>query len=273
VLNVRGSEIRLVQKMEFMGKKLKAEFGTDLTLAASTIGAISYYGEAQVIDMLGLTDGYIARHPEQIEGIPGSWNEKKYNATYVLSRDPDFIVFSTFHKPSAPAERALFLHSKFRQGYYIFYLPWKRSEFEAVFRRNDQSKREDQVSDDPEFVNLYNEGMHHMMQGRYEKAIGKLLEVTRVAPRDFALPYEQLGLSYWYLEDYQKAFEHLRRAVTIDPFSVVAHLHLAHIYFRWQRYEEASQEFAEIDLYNPGFKTDETEILRRAVDKARAKGQ
>jgi len=253
LLRTRRAEIRLVQKMDFIGEKLKRDFGSDLTLAASTIGAISYFSEASVIDMLGLTDRHIARHPEEEGGIRHPWKERKYNATYVLSRDPDFIIFSTAHKPSAPAERALFLHSKFRQNYYLFYLPFQDREFEPVFKKKGEYEGEDVIADDPEFVNLYSEAVHQRIQREYHSSIRKLKEVVRIGPKDFASPYEEIGLSFWYLKDNGNALEYLKKATSMDSCCVRAHRHLAYIYYDEKRYEEAREALEQLSHCNPEF--------------------
>ena len=92
---------------------------TDFSVAASTIGVLSYKLPGhRIIDLLGLTDSTIARHPEPaIAGIESSWRERGYNTPYVLASAPDYISFSTGVKPSAPAERALFLYPQFLDSY------------------------------------------------------------------------------------------------------------------------------------------------------------
>lgn len=267
ILRVRGEEIKLVQGMEFMGKKLSSDFGPDLTLAVSTIGAISYFSEAEVIDMLGLTDKYIARHPEEVEGIPHFWKEKKYNATYVLSRNPDFIIFSTAQKPSAPAERALYLHSKFRQGYYIFWIPLQKKKFIPVFKKKGQYVKEDQIFDDPEFVNLYSEGLHLMMRGNYQLSIEKLKQVIRVGPPDFAWVYGEIGVNFWNLKDYQNALEYLKKATVIDPLCLQARWYISFIYYEQKKYQEAKKELEQVELYNPELVTPARKILKKAMEE------
>jgi tetratricopeptide (TPR) repeat protein len=253
LLKARRAEMRLVRKMGFIGEKLKADFASDMTLAASTIGAISYFSGVNVIDMLGLTDRRVARHSEEVEGFRHSWKERKYNATYVLSRDPDFIIFSTAHKPSAPAERALFLHSKFRENYYLFYLPFQKREFEPVFRRKGEYEEEDFIAEDPEFVNLYSEAVHQRIQGDYWGSIRKLKEVVRIAPEDFATPYEEIGLNFLYLKDDRNALEYLKRATSIDSCCVRAHRNLAYIYYERKRYEELRETLEQLGRCNPEF--------------------
>uniref|UniRef100_UPI0025A10AE6 hypothetical protein n=1 Tax=Klebsiella pneumoniae TaxID=573 RepID=UPI0025A10AE6 len=91
------SENGLVEKMKVTGawfKNKQQKLGRPLNLAATTIGAVSFFSGPQVnvIDLLGLTDKEIAHNPKLIPEISAGnygWKERNYNADYVLSRDPD----------------------------------------------------------------------------------------------------------------------------------------------------------------------------------------
>jgi tetratricopeptide (TPR) repeat protein len=87
-------------------------------IAATAVGALAYISERPVIDMLGLTDPQIARHPRFIEGLTDTWKEKKYNAESVLRRRPRAILFSTGARPSSNSEQALFLYEDFHRSYF-----------------------------------------------------------------------------------------------------------------------------------------------------------
>ena len=61
------------------------------SLAATVVGAIPYFCDRPTVDLLGLTDAYIARHGEIfVRGAPG---HQKFATDYVLGRQPDFIFF------------------------------------------------------------------------------------------------------------------------------------------------------------------------------------
>ena len=252
VLRVRSLEQGLVYKMKFIAENLRAHLGTDLTLAVSTIGSISYHSpDSRVIDMLGLTDKEISHHPDYIPGIPSSWKEKKYNAAYVLSQDPDCIIFSTDYKPSAPAERALFLYSKFRQNYYSFLLPTGGNSI-SIFRRKGFYKKENRIFPDTRFVNLFNEAMNLENKRDYIAAIDILKEVLEICPDDFAWGYQEMGIAHRRLENYSEAKKHLMRGIEMDPYCISARGILADIYTQEGRYEKALEEYEVINLYNPG---------------------
>ncbi len=119
VKSYNESEKGLVYNQAFLGRAIKMADASDFSVAATTIGALGYelVGHT-VIDMLGLTDSTIARHPHSdADNMTTTWKERQYNSRYVLSRSPDYVVFSTGLKPSAPAEKSLFLYKQFVTSY------------------------------------------------------------------------------------------------------------------------------------------------------------
>jgi arabinofuranosyltransferase len=250
IKEVRRNELGLVEKMEFFAKSLSEYYGSDFSIAASTIGALSYYLDAKVIDMLGLTDKYISRHPEKIPGIVSSWKERKFNIQYLLSLDPDFILFSTERKPSAPAERALFLNSKFRENYYHVSFP-VRYVLHAVFKKKGVYLKENRVFKDVEFVNLYNDAYNLQLAKNYPGAIEKLKRVIQIGPSDFAWAYELMGELYYFLNDYSQGEKYLKEAIQMDDYCVAAHFYLCKIYQERNMNLEAQQEEEKIYKYSP----------------------
>lgn len=75
-----------------MGKTLHKVAAPNQTIAAVPIGAIGYFSEIKVLDMLGLTDTVIAHEPFDPVFVaiwkPG---HNKGDGKYVLSKRPDFI--------------------------------------------------------------------------------------------------------------------------------------------------------------------------------------
>jgi hypothetical protein len=113
------NEKRFTQKMEFTAQEMKRTDTTAFSVATPTIGIFGYELMGHpIIDMLGLADSTIARYSEPpIPGMTTTWKEQKHNTKYLLTRAPDYIVFSTGAKPSAPAERALLLYPAFMESY------------------------------------------------------------------------------------------------------------------------------------------------------------
>lgn len=113
------TEKALTARMGRLAEAMQNADSSNFTVAAPTIGIFGYqlHGHT-VIDMLGLCDSTIARHPEPpIEGMETTWKEGNYKSVYLLERAPEYIVFSTDIKPSAPAEKALMLYDAFLTSY------------------------------------------------------------------------------------------------------------------------------------------------------------
>ena len=250
IKEVRRNELGLVGKMSFLAKSLSEYYGSDFSIAASTIGALSYYLDAKVVDMLGLTDKHISRHPEKIPGIVSSWKERKFNTQYLLSLDPDFILFSTERKPSAPAERALFLNSKFRENYYVIGFR-KGDALYAIFKRKGVYQKENRVFKEIEFVNLYNEAINLQNVGDHRGSIEKLKKVAQIGPSDFAWVYAFMGEQYYSLNDYSQSEKYMKKAIEIDDYCVDAHYCLLAIYQKKNMVLEAQREKEKILKYNP----------------------
>jgi len=250
IKEVRLKENELTKKMKFGALSLNKFYGSNFTIAVSTIGALSYYLDAKVIDMLGLTDKYISRHPETIPGMVSSWKERKFNTQYLLSLDPDFILFSTERKPSAPAERALFLNSKFRENYYIIFFPYKEL-LHSIFKKKGTYQKENRIFGDMEFVNLYNDAFNLQVVGNHLGAIEKLKRAAQICPSDFPWVYELMGEEYYLLNDFSQGEKYLKKALEMDDYCVDAHFYLCHIYQERNMNLEAQQEAEKIRKYNP----------------------
>ncbi len=255
IRSVRASERNLVESTRSIADYLKKYYGDNFSIATTTIGSISCYlgTKVKVIDMLGLTDRYISRNPEKNEGITATWKERKYNTRYLLSLDPDFILFSTGYKPSAPAEKALLLNSKFRENYYILPMPSGHTEFRTIFKRKGEYIKENKVFPDPQFIDPFCEGVYLQLRGRYQEAIRKLEKAASVGPVDFAWVYWLIGECYYQVEDYPSAERYLKSAIGIDDWSVMAHADLLGIYQKQGRQKEASEESRKILFYDPDF--------------------
>jgi len=255
IADARGAEKGLVEKMEFTAEYLNEHYPQRFTIALPTIGTLSYLlGErAEVIDMLGLVDRYIAKNPEKLPGIAATWKERKYNGRYVLSRDPDFILFSTGYKPSAPAERALFLHSKFRQNYFVLPVMKDKITYVPAYKRKGDYSGEDELFPDARFVDLFYEAVSLSMRGKHVAAIEKMNEVLGAGPTDYGLPYELIGMYYMELQDFQRAERYLKKALEVDDHTVFAHMYLVSIYKMQGREEEAAKERSKVHLYDPDF--------------------
>jgi arabinofuranosyltransferase len=185
------AERGLVNKMTNIAFILRQHGSQEKLIACSTVGALGYFGNAHIIDMLGLTDRNIAKSPQAFRQIRSTWKERNYNIPYIMEQNPDYIIFSTGQKPSAPAEKALFLSSKFRQGYYpVFDDTGGRKVF---FKKRSDYAGKDNYFTNPIFIDLYAEAINHEIREEYDQAFSFALQSTMQGPADFYLPLSILG--------------------------------------------------------------------------------
>lgn len=251
-------EIGLVEKMKAYGLWIKSKSNPNTVIAASTIGAISYYAEVTLIDMLGLTDETIAHKPEKIFGLTSGWKERNYNATYVLSRKPDWICFSTGYKPSAFAERALFLKKEFRQLYYPYYfhLNGNVNNVGIIYKRATEPLPSSYIFPDndfdTDFINNYYEGVNRIERWPND-ALEYFQKSLRQAPKDFPLLYEAIARAYMRLEKYNEAIQYYEKAISIDPRMVESRYFLGYVALQKKDLETAKKHFEALTYYDPDY--------------------
>ncbi len=82
---------RINESWTELGLWLRANTPPDTVIAVGAVGRIPYYSGLYTIDMLGLTDTHIAHLEMPLgKGMPG---HEKFDTPYVLSRDPDYMIF------------------------------------------------------------------------------------------------------------------------------------------------------------------------------------
>jgi len=238
--STRNLEIGLIQKMTTIADYLQRIEGGPKTLAVSTIGKVSFDLPGwRVIDMLGLTDSTVARHPETIPGNVTSWRERNFNASYVLAQDPDWILFSTGHKPSAPAERALILHSRFRQNYYTVLLPTPQRML-AIHRKRGTFTGTDEVWPDIELAHKLNAAYNELIDSDLQGAVARMNELKQIGPDDWSAADAFIASAYLSMRQDDSALFYAHRAVALDSFSVSA----------WQTIGIIANERSDTALFN-----------------------
>ncbi len=190
----RFCEKALTAKMSFLATQMRNSDTSDFSVALSTIGVFGYtLLDHEIIDMLGLTDTTIARHSQDpIPGMATTWKEQKHNSRYLLTKAPDYIVFSTGIKASAPAERALLLYSQFLRSYRAigwFYEPSSGTgrEIIAAFKRMHEISGEIVATYPVEYVQYYSQGQTYASKLDYAKAIQYFDSAISVSPQPFNL--------------------------------------------------------------------------------------
>ncbi len=219
---IRRNEIALVNNMKYLANTLGQVRFDRYSIGCSTIGAFSYYSRARVIDMLGLTDRAIAKNPQPFVGIASTWKERNYNIAYLMKRNPDLILFSTGLKPSAPAEKALFLSSRFRNGYYPVFHGLEDGLWTAYKRKPDY-KGVDKYFADAEFINLYSEALNRKNRGANQLAFEYARQSLEKGPADFYLPLILIGRIYMEQGEYDEGVKALKRAFELsDGYAMTA---------------------------------------------------
>ncbi len=218
-------EIALTHKMSFLAEQFKKSDRYDFSVATTTIGIFSYRLPGhRIIDMLGLTDSTIARHPEPaVPGLESTWRERGYNTSYLLEQAPDYIVFSTGVKPSAPAERALMLYRPFLDCYRT--VSWEYAPppgfgdpigFPA-FKRRCFPEPPFEPELPAEFVNEFNHGINSYSSGKYDKAERHLLRALEVGGEPaYVYVLYFLSLDYFQTRQYDRGDSLQNYIVAID---------------------------------------------------------
>jgi arabinofuranosyltransferase len=255
----------LVEKMKITAAWLKnkqTQAGRPLVVAATTIGAISYYSEVVLIDMLGLTDKEVAHNPQPIAEISSGevgWKERNYNVAYVLSRKPDYIYFSTGIKPSAYAERGLFTSDEFMKYYYPFYFTIKEYNFTDIIYKRKPDEEANKIAALPpnpnynkKFVNLYNQAMNTQKdKSKTQEAINLYTQAANEGPAGWGTPYQMIGDLYMQQKNKEKALENYKKAVELDDYSVMAHYGLYQFYMENKDTAAAKLSIEKIKKYTP----------------------
>jgi len=181
--------------MLFYAIELKKSDKTNFSVALPTIGILGYelVGHT-IIDMLGLTDSTIARYSEEpIKGMKSTWKEQKHNSRYILERAPDYIIFSTGVKPSAPAEKALLLYSQFLESYrsIAWFFPTDvtsgQGKLTAAFKKVRPIEGDIVPKYPYEYVELYKKGLEASSRGKNKESLQLYNQAIKASPKPYNL--------------------------------------------------------------------------------------
>lgn len=277
MMEKRAYETGLVEKMkiyaEFVknidyeqGKnkiKNKIKSKSKKVVAMSTIGAFSFYSDAHVIDIVGLTDEYIAHNPLEEEGIDEElsvlWKERRYNALYVVNRKPDYIIFPAGAKPSAFAECALFIQEEFYKNYYmqIFYSD-KLNQLLPIFTRLENVRSDSLKNCSVAFLSRYinaNNIFLKMIENKNRNLlmpILKELDLMLSACRNRETEVNTLkGMCFFHLQNFTIAKFYLQQAARKDSSNTIARYYLLNILNREGNQQDAFNLIPEILKFSP----------------------
>lgn len=244
----RSYEVGLVSKMSVYAewiKRVESEREKKrghVVVALSTIGAFSFYSGANIIDIVGLTDQYIAHNPLEVEGIdeelPVLWKERRYNAEYVLKRKPDFIIFPAGAKPTAFAECALFVQSEFYTNYYVqLFYSAEMNQLLPVFTRRDTALHIDNPACGVKFVKPYIEAytlfLEMVENGNYElaqKILDKCDEAESLCPGRISDLDAVRGLTFYHSGDMENSLRFFKSSVSKDSLNIMARFYMMKVY-------------------------------------------
>ncbi len=224
-------ERALTDKMGFLASEMKRSDATDFSVALPTIGIFGYtLLNHRIIDMLGLTDSTIALHSEPpVPGMQTTWKEAKHNSVYILSQAPDYIVFSTGGKPSAPAERALLLYEEFINSYRLIGWPYRstpgsRTNLLPAYKQMYPITGPIIQTHPVSYVQYYTEGLNRMVSGDYRVAERYLQQAIDTCPDPINLSLLcDKAFCHTLMGEHDIAVGLLDRALSIDSNVFLAH--------------------------------------------------
>ncbi|UCE23965.1 MAG: hypothetical protein JSU74_11805 [Candidatus Zixiibacteriota bacterium] len=236
VLEYNMLERAFTHKMGYLADRMAATDPTNFSVALSTIGIFGYRLPGHhIIDMLGLTDSTVARHPEpHAVGMTSTWKERKYNSGYILSLQPDYIMFSTGMKPSAPAEKSLLLYRSFLECYRG--IGWVLDEEEATlksavlglaFKKFRPFETAQRPTYPLAFVEYFKSGIESYRSGNQRRAIELFDRAIEVSPRPayIYLPYHK-AISYAVAKQHDRSVALLDSVIAVDSLLFMAHARL-----------------------------------------------
>jgi Flp pilus assembly protein TadD len=117
----------------------------------------------------------------------------------------------------------------------------------------------------------YDAGRKAVEAKDYNAALGHLTQAAQKLPDD-ADVHNLLGYSYRKLGNYDKALEHYRTALKLDPRHRGAHEYLGELYLETNRLPDAENELSALKKNCPWFgKCEEYEDLKAEIEKYKAK--
>lgn len=126
------------ERWEFRGMKLgetlKKTFPDQTLVAVTAAGCIPYSSELPIIDMLGLNDYYIPRHPPKNFGN-GSLGHELGDAHYVMNKNPDIIIFHIGSKLNFNIGDQLKTNKVFNNNYIKVKTREKDQEYQLFFNK------------------------------------------------------------------------------------------------------------------------------------------
>lgn len=197
-------------------------------IATHDIGAIAFYSNRKIIDMVGLVN------PEVIEHLNDK-NLSDYLKNYFIKNNVSYFV-TMRNWFEAVNQRPV-------------YIPINEFEFMEVFKFDPQ-----RFHLMPKEASFYNQrALFFVQNGNYRAALDFLMRSLRLDPKS-SRTLLLLGNVYDFLKDYENAETYLKRAIELFPEYYEAHYELARVYFLQQKYDLAKESALKSLEYKPDLK-------------------
>lgn len=265
----RSYEVGLVKKMKvyadwIKNEQSKGESKQKISVALSTIGAFSFFSDVRVIDLVGLTDEYIAHNPKEVPGIdeelPVLWKERRYNAEYVLKQKPDYIIFPAGAKPTAFAECAIYVHPAFYSNYYCQLIYSEElKQFLPIFTKREEALHIDSVDCKVKFVKPFIEANNLFIEMNSKKKydlLTKILDKCDEAEQLCQIRKSDVdvvrGYSFYHYGDRENAKLFFESSLAADSLNMISRLYLMKIFNEEGDQNNMLHQFKKLKKYSPG---------------------
>lgn len=266
ILEKKSYESGLVKKMKIYADWVES-FGFDkkekITVALSTIGSFSFNTNARVIDIVGLTNEYIAHNPKEIKGIdeelPVLWKERHYNADYVLNEKPDYIIFPAGAKPSAFAECAIFSNKEFQKNYYVALIfSSELQQLLPIFAKREKPivnfHNECNIKFLKHFINASNiiNGINNMSSYNLLDVINECDKLEKLCKTTLPDVNTLRGLAHFQFNKINESKNYFEKSLALDSLNMVSHFYLMKIYNHEMNEEKTAGHYKFLAKYSPG---------------------
>ena len=136
----------VVRSFARLGMILHETLPPRTSIGLGSTGAIGYYTDMEIVDILGLTERHIAREGRIVSRQPG---HMKTDGAYVLSKEPDLLLLGNvqIHRGKRGGEemilkvqeREIAAQPSFARDYEFVNIPLGRDFFLSCYKRRDYS--------------------------------------------------------------------------------------------------------------------------------------
>ncbi len=267
VLEKKSYESGLVKKMKIYADWIESTGFNNkekISVALSTIGSFSYKINARVIDIVGLTNEYIAHNSKIVEGIdeelPVLWKERHYNADYVLNEKPDYIIFPAGAKPSAFAECAIFSNKKFQKNYYVALIySSELQQLLPIFTKREEPlinfQNECNIKFLKHFINVSNmiNGINNMSSYNLLDIINnECYKLEKLCKTTLPDVNTLRGMAHFQFNKINKSKNYFEKSLALDSLNMVSHFYLMKIYNHDKNEEKTAHHYKFLARYSPG---------------------